>query len=1018
MNIKPPILLIIFLLVSFLSLSQEGHIYLSHYEINEAYTDSRARNIAFDYNSSVLVAGRKGVAVFNGTSWANVQNIPANILIIKTDSLAQITYTGLKDEFGYIFRDTLGIYKYERIKQLEENTGEFTKIIITNQKVFFYSSQSIFIVNKNDHFNIKQLKNDGQVEYCGILIRKNQIYINVKDKGVCKLDGEKLVPLKDGRKFKNTKIQFSTTCNKVNILIGTNDNKLYLFNGRKFKQFSDRTQVRDFLKENILWSGLDFSEKYFAISTLTGGCVIIDKVYGKIKYNINYMTGLPDDEIYAIAIDKNNSLWIAHEHGLSSCDLDLNIRDYSSYPGIYGNINDIMIKGKSIYVASNNGVYILKELKDIKEKEILIKEKAKYGYKFVPKKTYITQSIGHMFIQVINLSDKCKQLYEFEEKVLAISDFGLYEISDSLAQPLIKDIYINSLWTDRDTNVIYMASLKDIQILGYTVDSASNERIWQKRKLFENVEQSIYSIVQDKDGNLIFGMEGKAFFAQKDSLLAYNQPIEIKFPEKVNEPINVQLVNGEVVFIQSAGVFVYNSKTNWADYKSKKDFEQRNFRFVKSNDNTWVYKDNLWVSVDSMQKVTNKSYWNLFQKIRKLYVDKDSNTWLINGKKELIKILADTTYKKKYDFKIHISEISDKLDSLYVLDNPMFKYERNAIKIKLSAPFRLDFKGTQYRFRVEGLPNYDNWSNWSKNPIIELSFIPAGSYILTVNARNILGQLSNEQKLSFTILKPFWQTDFFYYSVGGGSILLLLLIIFFSRLRLKRKNRILEMKVRERTIELQQEKDKTEELLLNILPKETAEELKLNNKVVPRNYELATVLFTDFKGFTKIAEKLTPSELVYEIDYCFKKFDNIISKYRIEKIKTIGDAYMCAAGLPKEDKKNASEAVKAALDIRNFMLKHEEQCKKEKKFCFEIRIGLHTGKVVAGVVGIKKYAYDIWGDTVNIAARMESSGEPGKINISGDTYQLIKNKFNCTYRGKIEAKNKGEIDMYFVEGEK
>ncbi len=1018
MNKNHLILLTVLLLINSIALSQEGHFYLSHYEINELYADNKIKSIAFDNNSSVLLASRKGVAIFNGTSWNRVQNIPSNVLTVKSDSTSQIIYTGLKNEFGYIFTDTLGIYKYVQLKQSEGITDVFSQIIVTEEEVFFYSNKSIFIVNKKDLSNIKKLKNEAGVEYSGILIRKNNIYINVKNKGVCKLEDNSLILHKDGKKFKNTKILFYTTFNNVNTLIGTNDNKLYLFNGKIFKQFSSKTEVRNFLKENILWNGLDFSKEYFVLSTLTGGCVIIDKIYGKIKYNINYITGLPDDEIYAITIDKNNSLWIAHEYGLSSCDLNLNIKNYSSYPGIYGNINDVIIKEKSIYAASNNGVYILKEITNLKEKEIIVKEKAKYGYMFVPKMTYITQSLGYKFVPVINLTDKCKQLYEFEGKVLAISDFGLYEITDSLAQPLVKDIYINSLWAEKDTSVLYAASLKGIQLLSYTVDSVNNESTWGKTKLFENLAQSAYSIVQDNNGNIIFGTDGKAFFARKNSLLAYAQPVEIKFPKKVNEALNVQLLNGEVVFIQSAGIFIYNSKTNSADYKSKKDFALRNFRFIKSNTNTWVYEDNFWISVDSSQNIKNKKYLNLFNKIRKLYIDKDANTWLINGKKELIKILADTTNRNEYDFNVHISKVSDKLDSLYVFDNPVFEYKRNALKIELSAPFRLNPEETQYRFKVKGLPNYEKWSNWSKNPVIELSFIPPGSYTLIVGAKNILGQLSNDQILSFTILKPFWQTKTFYYIVGGGTLILLLLLFYLSRLRLKRKNKILEKKIRERTIELQEEKDKTEELLLNILPKETAEELKLNNKVVPRNYDIVTVLFTDFKGFTMVAEKLTPTELVNEIDYCFKEFDKIISKYRIEKIKTIGDAYMCAAGLPKEYKMNAGEAVKAAIDIRNFMLEYKERCEKENKTGFEIRIGLHSGKVVAGVVGIKKYAYDIWGDTVNIAARMESSGEPGKINISGYTYKLIKNKFNCTYRGKIEAKNKGEIDMYFVDSEK
>lgn len=212
------------------------------------------------------------------------------------------------------------------------------------------------------------------------------------------------------------------------------------------------------------------------------------------------------------------------------------------------------------------------------------------------------------------------------------------------------------------------------------------------------------------------------------------------------------------------------------------------------------------------------------------------------------------------------------------------------------------------------------------------------------------------------------------------------------------------------------EKKKSDFLLYNILPEEVAEELKVKGSADAKHFDLVTVMFTDFKGFTQISEKLSPSELVAEIDTCFKAFDNIITKYNIEKIKTIGDAYMCAGGLPVVNNSNIIDVVSAALEIQRFMLAHLETRKKEGKEAFEIRIGIHSGPVVAGIVGVKKFAYDIWGDTVNIASRMESSGEAGKVNISGTTYELIKDTFNCEYRGKIQAKNKGEIDMYFVEG--
>jgi class 3 adenylate cyclase len=211
------------------------------------------------------------------------------------------------------------------------------------------------------------------------------------------------------------------------------------------------------------------------------------------------------------------------------------------------------------------------------------------------------------------------------------------------------------------------------------------------------------------------------------------------------------------------------------------------------------------------------------------------------------------------------------------------------------------------------------------------------------------------------------------------------------------------------------EKQKSDDLLLNILPEEVANELKEKGSADAKQFDMVTVMFTDFKGFTKISERLSPSQLVEEIHICFKAFDAIIAKHNIEKIKTIGDAYMCAGGLPVSNKTHAVDVVNAAIEIRQFMQEHLEKKKLASQEVFEIRIGIHTGPVVAGIVGIRKFAYDIWGDTVNVASRLESSGEAGKINISGSTYEYVKDQFACTHRGKIEAKNKGQIDMYFVE---
>jgi class 3 adenylate cyclase len=238
------------------------------------------------------------------------------------------------------------------------------------------------------------------------------------------------------------------------------------------------------------------------------------------------------------------------------------------------------------------------------------------------------------------------------------------------------------------------------------------------------------------------------------------------------------------------------------------------------------------------------------------------------------------------------------------------------------------------------------------------------------------------------------------------------LVFIFAMLYISESSRINTLRM------LQAEKQRSDDLLLNILPAEVAEELKREGRFMARHYDEVTVLFTDFKGFTDISEKLSAQQLVEEINSCFEAFDAIMGKHGIEKIKTIGDAYMAVGGLPKPIPDAAARTVQAALEMQAFIRERENLNAAKGLPSFEMRIGIHTGPVVAGIVGIKKFQYDIWGDTVNTASRMESSGEVGKVNISEATYALVKDEFECEYRGEIEAKGKGRLGMYFASMKK
>ena len=257
--------------------------------------------------------------------------------------------------------------------------------------------------------------------------------------------------------------------------------------------------------------------------------------------------------------------------------------------------------------------------------------------------------------------------------------------------------------------------------------------------------------------------------------------------------------------------------------------------------------------------------------------------------------------------------------------------------------------------------------------------------------------------------------------VNGGLLLLVVAIFMFLLIETRYRLTISVIKFKIALMEandaVAEEKAQSDKLLRNILPDEVADELKTTGKANAKHYPKVSVLFTDFKGFTARSASMTPEEVIEELNKCFSAFDAIVEKYNLEKIKTIGDAYMCAGGLPVGNDTNPVDAIRAGLAIQEYMTAYKNECISKGEPYYECRLGINTGEVVAGVVGTKKFAYDIWGDTVNTASRAESTGALGKVNITESTYELVKDIFQCEYRGDIEVKGKGQMKMYFVLGE-
>ena len=338
----------------------------------------------------------------------------------------------------------------------------------------------------------------------------------------------------------------------------------------------------------------------------------------------------------------------------------------------------------------------------------------------------------------------------------------------------------------------------------------------------------------------------------------------------------------------------------------------------------------------------------------------------------------------------------------------------------------------EYAYRLNGFN--DNWIYTDQlNRRATFTNVPHGTYTFEVRSRNGNGIWDEVgDSIIVRILPPWWKT-WWARSLGILIVIGIAFAIYWSRVStLNRQKKLLEIKVREATAEvvfqnnllsqqkeeIEKEKDRSDELLLNILPEAVADELKKDQQSTPRYFPEVSILFSDFVGFTQLSEGMTPQHLVEILHTIFKEFDRIVGEHNLEKIKTIGDAYMVAGGLHNEPQGQATAVVAAGLDMIKAVEKFNETQKAKGLPEWKVRLGINTGEVVAGVVGERKFQFDIWGDAVNIASRMESSGQENRVNISHTTYERIKDTYHCTFRGKIPAKNKGEIEMFLVEGPK
>ena len=572
------------------------------------------------------------------------------------------------------------------------------------------------------------------------------------------------------------------------------------------------------------------------------------------------------------------------------------------------------------------------------------------------------------------------------------------------------------------------------KLLGYQKDPISNNILLEEENHFTLIteeSQAKFKKILEYNKNMnqdFLFYDNSLIYNKKNSIYIQNLVNQIRdsltfVPENSNEKI-LQIIagiNGYIVGTQG-NVFLIGIDTIQKIDLSVNDTENLHQKFIPSNNKHlltyWIEsKDSPGFLKIILSDGNQEMIPYLESNIQNLNIlRKNSGEYLLYSSDDIYSYSPNELENQR---KIYFIPERIRINGKDVFSGQNFKLAKANLWDKLNQiPFRnnsfiLDFNSSDFfssnlSFQYHLMGRDKGWSDWQKGNSLTIERLKPGDYLLKIRLANEKSYISESFKINFSILPPFYFSSF--------AILLYILIVIasifvFYKLYLVRSHKLPEIK--EDIVKVEAfHKSEPEFEDKNEMGAQNATNSEPKRKSKWDKYEMVTVLFSDIQGFTKIAEQMNPERLIDELDQFFYHFDSIVDKYNIEKIKTIGDAYMAAGGIPQKNNTNPLEVVLAALEVQYYM----RDVKKKKMDIWDLRIGIHSGPVIAGVVGHKKRTYDIWGDTVNIASRMESSGEGGKVNISGVTYNLIKDFFLCEYRGKIPVKYKGNLDMYFVKG--
>ncbi|MCU0446591.1 MAG: hypothetical protein MUE85_16920 [Microscillaceae bacterium] len=749
----------------FLANAQTGDLYLHHYQIPIKNIDNQNHAAVQGKNGIVYFANKKGVLSYDGVSWEIISTSNTPYSLHYQASSGRV-YVGCREGFGYIATNKKGIDYYVSISDEHKGFGEILRILSVGEYLYFYSNKAIFRVSPQTNQVLKYWKSSDKDIYMGIAQLGNQLFLNLKGKGLHRLQNEAWLYVSNSNVYAYLYIRTSLEFDQNRVLLGLSNNSAYWFDGKKFQLYIP--VAYEYLKGNVIHNSLNLSDNELAFATLSGGMIVIDKKTFATQTIINFQTGLPDDEVSAMCKDNQGGIWICHAKGISRADRQLPLRAFSGYAGLEGNLETVLSVNDSVYLATGDGLFYLMKVNRYEQIESLIKKEQRYlktvetvtktvkiiepkqntrvrtythsnlGNKVekrrietqekaeiaeVPtralsteltatlfstvdaRKAYALQSIPYIYKKVKGLEGKCKQLIYHQGKLLIASNIGLFQ-----AYKVGEEIVAQPILKDEYINFITPSQRKPNQFYVATNSGlfllAYEKGSWQVKDQQKDLNSAVYSVCEFEN-QLWLGAESQVFRLDLTQNDKFGKAKAYPFEESYSENVTARVLKGKLAFILSSGIYGYDAKQDkvFRDAKLQRYFNPRSPVLYNQANFTWVRKG-WWQNIGQPLKSDSLRtiFLELFEDIQDIHVDNRQNIWLISNN-ILYRVGADAQLNEKNRFEAFIRNVIQNKNNQEMVLLPLENLALDYSQQGLSFTFKM----ASPFYRHESATQYQYW---------------------------------------------------------------------------------------------------------------------------------------------------------------------------------------------------------------------------------------------------------------------------------------------------------------------